>query len=60
MGSIKELMGLLYLMDRQKRSFAPKVLSGKRKISKEKAAILKDLAENGAPSYSFLTGKGPN
>ncbi|MBV6427418.1 MAG: hypothetical protein KIPDCIKN_01936 [Haliscomenobacter sp.] len=57
MGSIKELMGLLYLLDGQKGSFAPKVLAGKRKISKEKLAILKDLAENGAPPPRFPSGK---
>lgn len=44
MGGIKDLMGLLFLMDSRKETPLGTVIQGKRKLPKEKNDILKALA----------------
>jgi hypothetical protein len=43
MGGIRELMGLLFLMDNEKESPIQSVVNGQRELPKEKQDILRSL-----------------
>ena len=57
MGGIKDLMGLLFLMDNAKENALGNAIKGKRKIPKEKSDILKSLNGDKAEFSSVLDAK---
>jgi hypothetical protein len=60
MGGIRELMGLLFLMDNEKESPIQSVVNGQRELPKEKQDILRSLKnENKRMDKTKPPEKGP-